>query len=77
MDLDIIILNDYHTKESKSQRGRQIPYDIDITYMWNIRYDINEHIYETETSSQTWRTDFWLPKGRGSRGGKDYEWEGL
>ena len=25
----------------------------DITYMWNLKYDINELIYETETDSQT------------------------
>ena len=37
MDLEIIIL---------SQSERQIPYD--ITYMWNLKYDTNEHIYETE-----------------------------
>ena len=43
MDLEIIIL-------SKSERERQIPYD--ITYMWNLKYDTNEHIYETETDSQ-------------------------
>ena len=34
MDLEIIILN-----EVKSERERQIPYD--ITYMWNLNYDIN------------------------------------
>ena len=28
---------DYHTKESKSERERQIP--CDITYMWNLKYD--------------------------------------
>ena len=28
---------DYHTKSSKSERERQIPYD--ITYMWNLKYD--------------------------------------
>ena len=39
---------DYHTKRSKSDRG-QIPYE--ITYMWNLKYDTNEHIYETETNS--------------------------
>ena len=37
---------DYHAKWSKSERERQIPYD--ITYMWNIKYDTNESIYETE-----------------------------
>ena len=35
---------DYH---SKSERERQISYD--ITYMWNLKYDTNELIYETET----------------------------
>ena len=42
---------DYHTKWSKSERERQIPYD--ITYMWNLKYDTNEVIYETETDSRT------------------------
>ena len=42
---------DYYTKRSKSERERQISYD--ITYMWNLKYDTNEHIYETETDSQT------------------------
>ena len=28
---------DYHAKCSKSERERQIPYD--ITYMWNLKYD--------------------------------------
>ena len=30
---------DCHTKWSKSERERQIPYD--ITYMWNLTYDTN------------------------------------
>ena len=42
---------DYHTNWSKSERERQIPYD--ITYMWNLKYDTNEYIYETETDSET------------------------
>ena len=41
----------YHTKWHKSERERQIPYD--ITYMWNLKYDTNEPIYETETESWT------------------------
>ena len=41
MELEIIIL-------SKSER--QILYD--ITYVWNLKYDTNELIYETETDSQ-------------------------
>ena len=42
---------DYHTEWSKSEREKQIPYD--ITYMWNLKYDTNELTYETETDSQT------------------------
>ena len=30
---------DYDTKWSKSERERQIPYD--ITYMWDLKYDTN------------------------------------
>ena len=41
---------DYHTK-SKSERKRQIP--CDSTYIWNLKYDTNELIYERETDSQT------------------------
>ena len=59
---------DYHSKQSKSDRERQIPYD--ITYMWNLKYDPNELIYETETDSQTYRSDLWLPRGRGLGEGK-------
>ena len=42
---------DYHTKWSKSEKERQIHYD--ITYMWNLKYGTNELIYKTETDSQT------------------------
>ena len=45
-DLEIIILS-----EVKSDRERQIPYD--IIYMWNLKYDTNELIYKTEIDSQT------------------------
>lgn len=40
---------DYH-KRNKSERERQIPYD--ITYLWNLKYNTNEHIYEIETDSE-------------------------
>ena len=56
MDLEIIILS-----EVKLERERKIPYD--ITYMWNLKYDTNELTYETETDSQTQRTDLSLPRG--------------
>ena len=49
--------------ELKTKPNRQIPYH--ITYMWNLKYDTNEPIYETETKSGTQRTDWSLPKGGG------------
>ena len=42
MKLEIIILNEVSQKE-KTQ--------YDIIYMWNLKYDINEHIHEAETES--------------------------
>ena len=48
MGLEMIIL-------SKSDRERQIPYD--VIYMWNLKYDTDQHVYETETDSETQRTD--------------------
>ena len=33
--------------------------------MWNLKYNTNELIYETETDSQIERTDLWLPRGNG------------
>ena len=42
---------DYHTKWGKSERERQMPYD--ITYMWNLKCDRNELIYQKERDSQT------------------------
>ena len=57
MDLEMIILSE------ASQKENDIAYY--ITYMWNLKYDTNEPIYETETESQTERVDWWLPRGRG------------
>ena len=48
------------------EREKQIPYA--ITYMWNLRYDTNELIHETETDLQTQSTDLWLSKGEGAEG---------
>ena len=44
---------DYHIKGSKSDRKRQIH---NTTYMWNLKYDSNEPVYETESCTQ--RTDW-------------------
>ena len=57
MKIEITVLSEASQKEK-----RQIPYD--ITPMWNLKYDTNELIYETETHSQTQRADLWWPKGR-------------
>ena len=43
------------TRSEVSQKERQILYD--ITYMWNLKYGINEPIYRKETDSWTWQTD--------------------
>ena len=55
---------DYHIKWSKSERERQIPYD--ITYKWNPKYDTNELIYKTETAHRCRKTyDYQRRKGVG------------
>ena len=61
MQVEIIM----ESEESK----RQIPYD--ITYTWNLRYDTNEPIYETETKSETQKTNC------GCQGGGEQERGGL
>ena len=43
---------DYHTKWSKSERERQMPYD--IIYMGNLKCVTNEATYEREKDSQTY-----------------------
>ena len=53
MDLEIIILSEISQRKTN------------ITYMWNLKYDTNELIYQRETDSQTWKTNLWLPKGEG------------
>lgn len=35
----------------------------DVTYMWDLNYDTDEPIYETESESWTERTDRGLPGG--------------
>ena len=58
---------DYHTKWSKSEKERQIPYN--IADMWNLKYDTKELVYRTEIDSQTQKTNLWLPKGIAGVGG--------
>ena len=58
---------DSHTK---SERERQIPYD--ITYIWKLIYGTNVPFYRKETDSQIQQTDLWAPSGRR----KGVEWNG-
>ena len=53
-----------------SQKERQI---CDIIYRWNLKYDTNELISETETGSQTQRTNLRLPKGKTTSVGVNQE----
>ena len=41
--------------------------------MWNLKYDTNELIYETETDTWVQRTDLWFPRGREGERGMDWE----
>ena len=45
MQLEIIILSKVSQKEKDKYH--------DTTYMWNLKYDTNEPIYEKETESET------------------------
>ena len=60
MELEIRILSEVSQRKA-----------YDITYVWNLKYGTNKPIYRTETNS--WRTDLWLPRGRG--GGSEMDWE--
>ena len=41
---------DYHTQQSQSERGRQIPY---VTYMWNLKYNTNDRKQTYKHREQT------------------------
>ena len=56
MQLEIIILSKVSQKEKDKYH--------DTSYTWNLKYDTNEPIYETETESETQRRDWWLPRGK-------------
>jgi len=53
-----------HTKQSKSERERQIPYD--ITYTWNLN-DTNLFIKQKKTHGHRKQT-YGYKKGNGSMG---------
>ena len=45
---------------SKSEREKQIPYN--IACVQNLKYDTNEFIYETEMDLQRKRAHLWFPR---------------
>ena len=59
MQLQITILSEVSQKEKDKY---------DITYMCNLKYGTKEPIYQTETDSQTQRSDLRLPRGKGPEG---------
>ena len=63
MQLEILIRSEVNQKEKDKYHM--------ISHMWNLKYGTNEPVYKTEADSQTYRTDLWLPRGRGR------EWDGL
>ena len=60
---NMVAIWDYHTKWSKSERERQIPFD--IPYMWNLKYDTNEPIYEAEIQTESNLMSAKEDRGRG------------
>ena len=60
---------DSHTKWSKSERERQIPYD--ISYIWNLIYGTNESFHSKETHGLREQTC----GCQGRRGGSGMDWE--
>ena len=48
-----------------------MPYD--ITYMWNLKCNTKEPVYNIETDSQTQRADLRLPRGRDLGDGRSGE----
>ena len=51
---------DYHTKRTKSERKKQM---YNITYMWNLNYNTNKPIYETEIDHRERENKLVVEKG--------------
>ena len=63
---------DYHAKWSKSDREKQISYD--IAYMWNLKEnDTNEFIYKTEIDTDV-EKEHMVTKGERRRRDKLEAW---
>ena len=62
-------MRDSHTKWSKSERERQIPYD--FTYIWNLTHSTNEPFHRKENHRHVEQTCGCQEGGGGSR--RDWE----
>ena len=60
MDLENIMLSEIR------QRKTNTAY---ITYMCNLKNNINECTHRTKVDSQIQKANLWLPQGRGKQGG--------
>ena len=54
---------DYHTKWSKSDRERQISYD--VTYMWNLKYDMKVQAVKVLVTQSCLIVTSWTPPSMG------------
>ena len=62
---------DSHTKRSKPEREKQIPYD--TTYMWNLKYGTDNPILK-RNGSWPRRADLGFPRGKGEGVGQMSIW---
>ena len=58
IDLEIIVLS----KVGQTEKDKY------SSFLWNLKNSTNGVIYKTKTVLQTDKTNFWLPKGKGSEG---------
>ena len=64
-DIEITILSEVSQKEKDKYH--------DITNMWYLKYNTNQHIYVTKTDSQIIENRFVVARGGSGGGGKDWE----
>ena len=61
MDLESIILSEISQTEKDKYHMISLTCGI-------LKNDTDELIYKTEKDPQTWKTNLWLPKGKGGKG---------
>ena len=62
---------DYHTKWSKSDRERQVTYD--IAYMWNLKKLIQMNLLQNRNRLTDLENELMVTRGEGWEGGIDRE----